>query len=507
MTTATQTTKPPFSLQLNTPKTFSGEAKVFKLFAPHCLDSYKLGHRAQYTKGTEYVLSNFTARSLKYLNLPQKYDEGTIIWAGIQGTAKELVELWNETFFSQPKEEVIAKFAARAPAFASDDKEAYTAHLEALHDLQYLPIRIKSLKEGSKVNIGIPLYTIVNTLPGFFWLTNALETWLSNESWKFPTVATIAYTYRKILDDFAEQTGSPKEFVDWQGHCFADRGMSGMSDAAKNCAAHLISFKGSDSVSSFDWLDYYYKGAETFLGGSVNATEHSVMCLDGQDNELETIRRIIGEVHDTGVVSFVADSWDFWKVITEYMPALKDTILCRKKNSIGLSKVVVRPDSGDPADIICGKEIKDFDNCGDLHTARSAAYAWFANKELDATNFGEPGRDLTSDKFLYKGQYYEVKIKHDWAQSTSTKKYYYTSSQSMVSCEPCELSPEDKGAIQCLWETFGGTETSKGYKVLSDRVGLIYGDSITLDRCIDILQRLKDKGFASCNVVLGIGLK
>lgn len=505
MTTTTKTSPTPFPLRSDSPRYFPIEVNPFKLFAPHCLDSYKLGHRAQYTKGTEYVLSNFTARNLKYLNLPKKYDEGIVVWAGIQGTTRELVNLWEETFFSQPKEEVIAKFAARTPAFASDDKVPYTAHLEALHDLQYLPIRIKSLKEGSKVNIGIPLYTIVNTLPDFYWLTNALETWLSNESWKFPTVATIAYTYRKILEDFAEQTGSPKEFVDWQGHCFADRGMSGMADAAKNCAAHLISFKGSDSVSSFDWLDYYYKGAETFLGGSVNATEHSVMCLDGQDNELETIRRIIGEVHDTGIVSFVADSWDFWKVVTEYMPALKETILGRKFNSIGLSKTTVRPDSGNPADIICGKPIKDFSNCKDLEAAKAWAADYFTGVETDATEFGRKGQDSISEKFKYKEEYYGILINIHWGNQD--RDYYCMVAYDVVSCEPCELSPEDKGAIQCLWETFGGTETDKGFKVLSDRVGLIYGDSITLDRCIDILQRLKDKGFASCNVVLGIGLK
>jgi nicotinamide phosphoribosyltransferase len=68
-----------------------------------------------------------------------------------------------------------------------------------------------------------------------------------------------------------------------------------------------------------------------------------------------------------------------------------------------------------------------------------------------------------------------------------------------------QATPEQKGAIQCLYETFGGTLSDKGYKTLSDRVGLIYGDSITTERCLDILQRLEAKGFASCNVVLGIG--
>lgn len=465
----TNTPQPPFRLA-PTLNTITPTGKRFNLFAPHCEDSYKLSHRQAYSEGTEYVFSNFTARSSKYLNLPKKYDENKVVWYGIQGTLMELAALWEESFFSKPKEEVLARYAARVPAFASDDKPAYTQHLSNLHDLGYLPIRVKSIVEGSRVNIGIPLVTIVNTLPEFFWLTNALETYLSNESWKAPTVATIAHTYRRILEDFADQTGSPKDFVPWQGHCFADRGMSGMLDAAKTGSAHQTSFLGSDSVSAFDYLDWGYQGNDTFLGGSVNATEHSVMCLDGQDNELETIRRIIGTVHGTGVVSFVADSWDFWRVITEYMPALKDTILGRKRNSIGLSKVVVRPDSGDPADIICGTAV-GVSSLG-WESVKSAYRKW-----------SEP----TPFRCEFKGAYYEVVPGEEFK------------------CIECAPTPEQKGAIACLYETFGGTLTDKGFKMLSDRVGLIYGDSITLERCLDIMQRLKDKGFASSNVICGLG--
>jgi nicotinamide phosphoribosyltransferase len=66
-------------------------------------------------------------------------------------------------------------------------------------------------------------------------------------------------------------------------------------------------------------------------------------------------------------------------------------------------------------------------------------------------------------------------------------------------------SPEHRGLIQCLWDTFGGTLTDKGYKVVDAHIGAIYGDSITIERQIAILEGLEKKGFASCNVVLGIG--
>jgi len=66
-------------------------------------------------------------------------------------------------------------------------------------------------------------------------------------------------------------------------------------------------------------------------------------------------------------------------------------------------------------------------------------------------------------------------------------------------------SPAYKGVIELLWEVFGGTVNSQGYKVLDSHIGTIYGDSITLDRCEEICERLKEKGFASTNVVFGVG--
>src|SRR5690606_37784714 len=64
---------------------------------------------------------------------------------------------------------------------------------------------------------------------------------------------------------------------------------------------------------------------------------------------------------------------------------------------------------------------------------------------------------------------------------------------------------ERKGAIEALWDIFGGTVTDKGYKLLDSHIGLIYGDAITLNRAQEIIDRLKAKGFASINVVFGIG--
>jgi nicotinamide phosphoribosyltransferase len=458
----------PFPLKTSAPN--KARLSPFELFAPHCLDSYKLGHKDQYVPGTEYIYDNFTPRADKHLNLPREFNDHKYVVGGVLGAWKEIVALWDRTFFSKPKEECLAKYRARVPAFTG--KEASVQHLADLHDLGYLPLRVKMIPEGSRVNIGVPFMTIVNTLPQFYWLPNGLETHISNEVWKPLTAATIAHCYRRMLDHFAELTGSPKDFVPWQGHDFADRGMSGMMDAAKTGGGHSLSFWGTDSVSAFDWLDFMYQGSKTFMGGSVPATEHSVMTIGGKEGEKEIIKRVISEVHPDGVVSFVADGYDFWKVLTEYAVELKDVILARKPNELGLSKVVFRPDSGDPVKILTG-------------------YTW---QEVKKVGVLEPGDMVpVTEVIKFAGKYYFYAIQAGSHEPTVIHLH--------EEIRECEV----KGAVEVLWDIFGGTHTDRSYRVVSQRVGLIYGDSITPQRCLDILQRLANKSFASCNVVLGIG--
>lgn len=397
---------------------------MFKSFPPHAADSYKLGHLRQYPPGTQYVYQNFTARSDKLANMLPDFDH-KVVFAGLQGTIAEFLrEDWDEQFFTKPKAQTISRIRRRLEGFGVTDVSPY----EALHDLGYLPLCIKALPEGSRVNIRVPMFTVVNTHPDFYWLPGYIEDVLSAESWKLITNATIAHEYKRLLKAYAVKTGSPLDFVPWQGHDFAMRGMSGMHDAAKSGFAHLLSFNGTDSICALDYAEQYYSGSETFLGGSVPATEHSVMCMGGKDDELGTIKRIITELYPKGVVSVVSDSWDFWKVITEHAKTLRDDILARQPDGLGLAKVVFRPDSGDPVKIICGRP--------------------------------------------------EVQPSAD---------------------------PEVKGAVECLWDIFGGTITSTGHKLLNQRVGLIYGDSITLERASAILAGLEAKGFASGNIVFGIG--
>jgi nicotinamide phosphoribosyltransferase len=389
------------------------------------IDFYKADHRRQYPKGTEYVYSNFTPRSSRHAPVLDDF-EGKVVCFGLQGFIKDfLIDCWNDNFFKRPKAVVVADYTRRMDSSLGVGAIPVD-HIAELHDLGYLPLRIKALPEGSRVPIRVPMVTVINTDPRFYWLTNYLETCMSAEMWKSCATATIAYEYRRILDRYTELTGSDPGFVPVQAHDFSFRGMSGIHDAAQSGVGHLTSFIGTDTVIAIDYAEQFY-GATGLIGVSVPATEHSVMCMGTKSDEIGTFRRLIAELYPSGIVSIVSDTWDFWQVITEFALELKDDILARTPNEAGLCKVVFRPDSGDPVEIICGDP----------------------NAPAD--------------------------------------------------------SPAYKGAVECLYDIFGGEVTAKGYKLLNTKVGLIYGDSITLARAKDILSRLEAKGFAAGNIVLGVG--
>jgi nicotinamide phosphoribosyltransferase len=307
-------------------------------------DYYKVGHVFQYPENTTLVYSNLTPRKSRLAGVDE------MVFFGLQYFIKEyLQDYFTENFFNQPKEEVMAAYKRRIITSLGAHLPSYQ-HLEDLHDLGYLPVEIKALPEGSKVPMRVPCLTIENTKPEFYWLTNFLESLMSAITWQPSTSATIAWQYRKLLNRYAGETGMPADFIQWQGHDFSFRGMSSLESAILSGMGHLLSFTGTDTIPAIDALEKYY-GADAdkeLIGGSVAATEHSVMCSGSQDGELETFRRLITEVYPDGIVSIVSDTWDLWKVCTDYLTALKETVLRRN------GKVVIRPDSGDPVKIICG---------------------------------------------------------------------------------------------------------------------------------------------------------
>ncbi len=444
---------------------------MFAQTALESCDSYKLGHADQYPADVEVVYSNFTPRSNKLFNVPEAYKPNYIVWVGHTAFIQEFHEVWQKTFFDKDIS-VVDDFVQFAAPFAGPN--GFNGdRLRDLHALGYLPLAIKALPEGTLVPIGVPVLTVCNTDPKFAWLPNFIETWLSAELWKAPTAATTAHVYRNILNAFVEKTGANKEFADWQIHDFSVRGMSNIRDAAKTGFGHLCSSLGTDNLPAVAYVNQFYGGKQTFVGGSVPATEHSVMCAGGKESELETFRRLL-KTYPSGVVSIVSDTWDFWNVITNLAVQLKDEILARTPDSLGLAKVVFRPDSGDPVKIITGYKWTDIEN---------VPAAW----DADISNI-----EAVFDKNTNK--YHEVEISYDF--------YGYPTELNLGK----ELSrAEVYGAVAMLEEVFGSTTNEQGYRTLNQRVGLIYGDSITPIRELAILTRLKEVGFAADNIVFGVG--
>ena len=249
------------------------------------------------------------------------------------------------TFFDQPLKIVIAEYQRFLDSYLGPN-EIGTDHIAELHKLGYMPLEFRARPEGSLINMRTPYFTVENTHPDFFWLTNYFETLMASVLWLPCTSATIAYRYRKLLEKAAIDQGGPVEFVPWQGHDFSMRGMENPEAAALSGAAHLLSFTGTDTIPAIALLENYYFGGG-LIGGSVAATEHSVMCAGGMESELETYSRLL-ELYPGGILSVVSDTWDLWKVITEILPVLYDKIMARN------GKLVIRPDSGDPVKIICG---------------------------------------------------------------------------------------------------------------------------------------------------------
>lgn len=396
------------------------------------IDAYKIDHRRQYPDGTTRVYSNFTPRGSRIPGVDK------VVLFGLQAFFTDYLTDAFDDFFAADEDEVTAAYTERITAVLGPN-DVGEDHIRALHRLGYVPLRFNALPEGTRVPLRVPMFTVESTHPDFFWLVNYIESVLSAELWLPCTSATQAHRFRALLDDWAARTGGAAAAVDWQGHDFSLRGMEGINGAAMSGAGHLLSFTGTDSLPALDWIEDNYPGVDNgLLGGSVAATEHSVMCAGGDLDEKATFARLLN-LYPTGIVSVVSDTWDLWTVLTGHLPALKDQILARD------GKLVIRPDSGDPVDILCGTQKEEW---ADGHS--------YAKRKVNR-QFGE-GK-----------------------------------------------TPAEKGVIELLWEIFGGTVNAAGYKELDPHIGAIYGDSINYDRADQVCKRLAEKGFASTNVVLGVG--
>ena len=486
-------------------------------------DVYKEFHVQAYHPSVSKVYINFTSRSGRLSNVS---NNKRVMFVGLQYFIKDyLINEWNNDFFNLPsKEEAVSSH--RRVLSAMLGYQVDVTYLENLYELGYLPLKVKALEEGSLVPYQVPVLTIENTVEGFQWLPNMIETVMSCENWPIQTSATTSLAYYKNFKKAFEETGLPQDTLPFMGHDFSFRGMMGRHSAAMSGFGHLCSgFAGTDTIPAVLFAEKYYNANvdKELVGCSVNSTEHSTTCssiLTIKDEiskgvrdkdlslgiftdpllEAETLyyKDLMTNVSPTGILSLVADSYSFWDVVETALPKLKNIIMARN------GKVVIRGDSGNPVEVLCG--IKSTSVVADSFDEWKSFVAEYIDEEFREELDAEDPHCSLSKRFSYDGTIYNVTYTPELNRHDKT--YYYVDNwkNDVEYCtfEEVQLGCEEKGLIECLWDTFGGTYTDKGYKVLDEHIGAIYGDAITLERQQEIFKRLKDKGFAP-TVVLGIG--
>lgn len=459
----------------------------FKVNSLYLTDGYKVGHRAMLAPGTTKLYGTWIPRSVKHA--PKGISK--IVSFGQQLVWKWLHDEFEENFFMKNQIKVIGfdgttnkvELKNKALQFVKDmnlylGMEYDGKHFEELWDLGYLPVKVKALPEGIETLPNIPHMTFVNTVDGFAWLTLYLETVVSSLAWKPSTAATIAKLYRRQAEEWVAKTDEKNMWlVDYMCHDFSARGLDPMSQYLIGLG-HATSFKGSDTLPVIPASRYFYGVKEDEMPiNSVNASEHSVSTTKiftvGEQQMIADWLKIFPKE----ILSIVSDTFDLWKLITEFLPANKEAIMARD------GKLVIRPDSGDPVDIICGYKVVDI----------TGAEGDFGNHYL------KPAFEMYNIQYCKEGNSI-YKIERDLNYYAKNNHRYFIDRKNK-----CNDLPEVKGVIELLWDIFGGTVNEQGFKVLDSHIGSIYGDSITTERQIQIYQRLAAKGFAATNIVLGVG--
>jgi nicotinamide phosphoribosyltransferase len=358
-----------------------------------------------YPQNLTKLVSYLTPRK----NMSPAFDK--MVFFGLQPFIREyLIDGFNSQFFNLSLEHVKREYEYYMDCQIGFENTEWEK-IEALHKLGYLPIEIRALPEGSVVNMGIPMVEMTNTHPDFAWVVQWIECVLQSELWAPCAYATIGKAYHDLAAKYYEETTDGADpFMAMSD--FGMRGMSCMDDSIRASASWLLSFNKTSTIPALPYIeDYYYACCkEQGLGRGGVSTEHSVMganyAIDG--DEITFVKRLLTELYPNTSFSMVSDTYDYWNMVNNIIPACKDEIMTHN------GKLLIRPDSGDMV---------------------------------------------------------EISIK----------------------------------TIEKLWEVFGGTVNSKGYKVLDPHIGLIYGDGCTLNRVHEIYDILKQRGFAATNVVFGVG--
>ena len=379
---------------------------MYKINSLLLKDFYKAVHSEMLNPGMTKSVSYYTPRKSRVNRWPK------VVNFGLQMFIKNwLIDEFNENFFNRPEDEVVAEY--KRVLDNAMGKDIYDINkVRKLHKLGYLPIEIISIPEGVEIPMRCPIFGITNTHDEFAWLPQALESLISAEVWYPMITATVGHTYRQIVDKYYDLTCDDNIPHRRALGNFDFRGDMGVDAALKAAAGWLMSFVNTATVPAIPFMEQMYNCdcTKEEVGFGAVSTEHFVMCsnfaVDGDERTF--LKRLLTELYPNTSFSCVCDSYDYWNVVENILPSLKDEIMAHN------GCFLVRGDSGDCVDVVT--------------------------------------------KTVFK-----------------------------------------------LWELFGGTVNTKGYKVLDPHVKALYGDSITVERAEKIYQILMDNGFAASNVSLGVG--
>ncbi len=294
-------------------------------------DSYKTSHYLQYPPDTRRVFSYLESRG-------NERNWQSCLFFGLQYILKE--------YFQEPiSYDEFYEAAAIVPKHGVPFNEAgWKSLIEKYHGR--LPLRIRSVPEGTIVPLHNALMTVENTDPEFFWLTSYFETQLMR-LWYPITVATQSYYLKKLIYSYLEKTADdPANEILFKLHDFGSRGVSSMESAAIGGAAHLVNFRGTDTIVAMRMLRNFYN--HEISAYSIPAAEHSTMTSWGKDHEVDAYRNMLNQYAQPGaLIAVVSDSWDIYNAVANiWGDSLRQNIIDSG------ATVVIRPDSGDPQQVV-----------------------------------------------------------------------------------------------------------------------------------------------------------
>ena len=301
-------------------------------------DSYKSAHWLTYPPGTTGMYDYMESRGGRF---------GSTLFFGLQYLLKEYLTI-----------PITDADVLEAKEFFEEHGEPFNAEGfgKIVANGGYWPVRIKAVPEGLEV----PTRNIVLSLESTggadtFWAASWLEAMIVR-MWYPSTVATNSYYCKRvILEHLLETANDPWSEIYFKLHDFGARGVSSHESAGIGGMAHLVNFRGSDTIEGVMFAREYY--GERMAGYSIPAAEHSSITSWTKEREILAYKNMIRRfLKKDKTVACVSDSYDIFNVIDNmWCGELHEQI----KTSGGC--LVIRPDSGDPPSMVlrCLQHLED----------------------------------------------------------------------------------------------------------------------------------------------------